>query len=70
MLNTARSRNGIVTSPHHLASQAGIVPDSAPVQVSASIMAGNVLMILPVVIMFIIFQKYFVQGMTMSGMKG
>jgi ABC-type glycerol-3-phosphate transport system permease component len=34
------------------------------------IMAGNVLMILPVILMFIIFQKYFVQGMAMSGMKG
>ena len=34
------------------------------------IMAGNVLMILPVILIFIIFQKYFVQGMAMSGMKG
>jgi multiple sugar transport system permease protein len=33
------------------------------------IMAANVLMILPVVIMFIVFQRYFVQGMTMSGGK-
>jgi multiple sugar transport system permease protein len=34
------------------------------------IMAGNVLMTLPVVLLFILFQKYFVQGMTMSGLKG
>lgn len=34
------------------------------------IMAGNILMTLPVLLMFGIFQKYFVQGMTMSGMKG
>jgi len=34
------------------------------------IMAGNVLMTLPVIVMFLLFQKYFVQGMTMSGMKG
>jgi multiple sugar transport system permease protein len=33
-------------------------------------MAGNVLMTLPVLVMFVVFQKYFVQGMTMSGMKG
>jgi multiple sugar transport system permease protein len=34
------------------------------------IMAGNVLMTLPVVVMFFVFQRYFVQGMTMSGIKG
>jgi multiple sugar transport system permease protein len=34
------------------------------------IMAGNVLMILPVVAMFVVFQKSFVQGVTMSGIKG
>lgn len=34
------------------------------------IMAGNVLMTLPVLIVFFIFQRYFIQGMTMSGMKG
>ena len=33
------------------------------------IMAGNVLMTLPVVVMFFVFQRYFVQGMTMSGIK-
>ncbi|CAN5377556.1 hypothetical protein BH09PLA1_BH09PLA1_18690 [soil metagenome] len=34
------------------------------------LMAGNILMTLPVILMFILFQKYFVQGMTMSGLKG
>jgi multiple sugar transport system permease protein len=34
------------------------------------IMAGNVLLTLPVVLIFFAFQRYFVQGMTMSGMKG
>ena len=34
------------------------------------IMAGNVLMTLPVVAMFFVFQRYFVQGMTMGGIKG
>jgi ABC-type maltose transport system permease subunit len=34
------------------------------------IMAGNVLMTLPVILMFLLFQKYFVEGMTMSGLKG
>jgi len=34
------------------------------------IMAGNVLMTLPVVVVFFVFQRYFIQGMTMSGMKG
>jgi multiple sugar transport system permease protein len=34
------------------------------------IMAGNVLMTLPVMLLFFICQRYFIQGMTMSGMKG
>jgi multiple sugar transport system permease protein len=34
------------------------------------IMAGNMLMTLPVIIIFFIFQRYFIQGMTMTGMKG
>jgi multiple sugar transport system permease protein len=34
------------------------------------IMAGNVLMTAPVVIVFFLFQRYFIHGMTMSGMKG
>jgi ABC-type glycerol-3-phosphate transport system permease component len=34
------------------------------------IMAGNVMMTLPVIVVFFLFQRYFVQGMTMSGMKG
>jgi ABC-type glycerol-3-phosphate transport system permease component len=34
------------------------------------LMAGNVLMTLPMVLMFVLFQRYFIQGMTMSGMKG
>ena len=33
------------------------------------IMAGNVLMTLPVIVLFFLCQRYFVQGMTMSGMK-
>jgi ABC-type glycerol-3-phosphate transport system permease component len=27
-------------------------------------------MTLPMVLMFVLFQRYFIQGMTMSGMKG
>ena len=34
------------------------------------IMAGNVMMTAPVVFVFFLFQRYFIQGMTMSGMKG
>jgi ABC-type glycerol-3-phosphate transport system permease component len=34
------------------------------------IMAGNMLMTIPVILVFFLFQRYFVQGMTMSGMKG
>jgi len=34
------------------------------------IMAGNVLMTMPVVVVFFLFQRYFIQGMTMSGLKG
>jgi multiple sugar transport system permease protein len=33
-------------------------------------MAGNMLMTLPVIVVFFLFQRYFVQGMTMTGMKG
>lgn len=36
----------------------------------ALLMAGNVLMTMPMLIMFFVFQRYFIQGMTMSGMKG
>ncbi len=34
------------------------------------IMAGNVLMTLPVIVLFFVCQRYFIQGMAMSGMKG
>jgi multiple sugar transport system permease protein len=34
------------------------------------IMAGNVLMTIPVIVIFFLFQRYFIEGMTMSGMKG
>jgi ABC-type glycerol-3-phosphate transport system permease component len=33
------------------------------------LMAGNVMMTLPVLIMFFLFQRYFIEGMTMTGMK-
>jgi multiple sugar transport system permease protein len=32
-------------------------------------MAGNVLMTLPMVLVFAVFQRHFIQGMTLSGMK-
>ena len=35
-----------------------------------TIMAGNLLMTFPVIVIFFLFQRYFIQGMTMSGMKG
>lgn len=34
------------------------------------VMAGNMLMTLPVIAVFFLFQRYFVQSMTMTGMKG
>ena len=34
------------------------------------IMAGSVLMVLPIVIIFFVFQKQFVRGISMSGLKG
>ena len=34
------------------------------------IMAGNMLMTLPVVAVFFLFQRYFIEGVTVSGMKG
>jgi ABC-type glycerol-3-phosphate transport system permease component len=34
------------------------------------IMAGNVIMTLPMIVMFIVFQRYFIHGMTMGGVKG
>jgi multiple sugar transport system permease protein len=34
------------------------------------IMAGNMLMTLPVIAIFFAFQRYFIQGVTMTGMKG
>jgi ABC-type glycerol-3-phosphate transport system permease component len=34
------------------------------------IMAGNVLMTVPVIVLFFVCQRYFIQGMAMSGMKG
>jgi ABC-type glycerol-3-phosphate transport system permease component len=33
------------------------------------IMAANVLMTLPVIVLFFLCQRYFIEGMTMSGMK-
>ena len=34
------------------------------------VMAGNVLMTFPVVVIFFLFQRYFITGMTMSAVKG
>jgi ABC-type glycerol-3-phosphate transport system permease component len=34
------------------------------------VMAGNMLMALPVILIFFLFQRYFIEGMTVSGMKG
>jgi multiple sugar transport system permease protein len=34
------------------------------------VMAGNMLMTVPVIVVFFLFQRYFVQGMTLTGMKG
>ena len=34
------------------------------------IMAGNMLMTLPVILIFFMFQRYFIQGLTMTGLKG
>jgi multiple sugar transport system permease protein len=40
------------------------------VQDSTLIMAGNMLMTLPVILIFFLFQSYFIEGVTVSGMKG
>jgi multiple sugar transport system permease protein len=37
---------------------------------STLIMAGNMLMTMPVVLIFFLFQRYFIEGVTVSGMKG
>jgi multiple sugar transport system permease protein len=34
------------------------------------VMAGNMLMTVPVIIIFFLFQRYFIEGVTVSGMKG
>jgi ABC-type glycerol-3-phosphate transport system permease component len=34
------------------------------------VMAGNMLMTVPVIVVFFLFQRYFVQGVTLTGMKG
>jgi multiple sugar transport system permease protein len=34
------------------------------------VMAGDIMMTVPVIMVFFIFQRYFVQGMTLTGMKG
>jgi len=34
------------------------------------IMAANTLMTLPVIVIFFLCQRYFIQGITMSGLKG
>ena len=35
-----------------------------------ALMAGNLLMTLPVIVIFLLFQRYFIEGVTVSGMKG
>jgi multiple sugar transport system permease protein len=37
---------------------------------SSLIMAGNMLMTVPVILIFFLFQRYFIEGVTVSGMKG
>jgi multiple sugar transport system permease protein len=34
------------------------------------VMAGNMLMTVPVIVIFFLFQRYFIEGVTVSGMKG
>jgi multiple sugar transport system permease protein len=34
------------------------------------LMAGDMLMIIPVIVIFFLFQRYFIEGVTVSGMKG
>jgi multiple sugar transport system permease protein len=41
-----------------------------PVYNWSVVMAGNILMTLPVILVFFLFQRYFVQGMTFTGLKG
>ena len=37
---------------------------------TSMLMAGSLLMITPVIIIFFFAQKYFIQGVTLTGMKG
>lgn len=48
----------------------GMRVDQGGVSDWTMMMAGNVLMTVPVIVIFFLFQRYFIQGMTMSGMKG
>jgi multiple sugar transport system permease protein len=37
---------------------------------STLIMAGNMLMTMPVILIFFLFQRYFIEGVNVSGIKG
>ena len=47
----------------------GMRVDQGAVSDWTMMMAGNMLMTLPVIVIFFIFQRYFIQGMTMTGIK-
>jgi multiple sugar transport system permease protein len=45
-------------------------PDMAGLPMDHLIMAASVTVLMPIVVIFLLFQKYFVRGITMSGLKG
>lgn len=56
---------GKMTVPLGLASMQGLYSTDWPV-----LMAGTVIALLPVLVVFLLAQEYFVQGITLSGIKG
>lgn len=54
-----------MTVPLGLASMQGLYSTDWPV-----LMAGTVIALLPVLVVFLLAQEYFVQGITLSGIKG
>ena len=61
----------IKNSPAHYARTVGLPHfDLSPVQQSAAmLMAGSLLAMIPMVILYLIFQKQFIQGIAMTGGK-
>jgi multiple sugar transport system permease protein len=60
-----------LTSEKLMTLQVGLQYFRGQYQVQTNLlMAGAVLTVAPIVIIYVVAQKYFVQGVTMSGLKG